>query len=70
MSVCMQKSERTMCAKKFIFLNPAACSCENGTYLESTIDYLAAISYEIIDTPKNRSNNNCFSKKYFNKFFY
>ena len=41
-----------MCAKKFIFLNPAACSRENGKYLGSIIDDLTVISDKIIDTKK------------------
>ena len=69
MSVYMQKSERTVCAKKFRFLNPAACSCKNGKYLGSTIDDLAAVSYEIIDTPKIVPTTTASAKSTSTNFF-
>ena len=47
---CNNPKEHVMCEKDI--LNPAACTCENGKYLDSTIDGSVITCGEIIEVTK------------------
>ena len=64
-SVNIQKNIK--CEKKNYIWNPAACSCENGKYLESIIDDSVITCDEIINASGSVSRNvtSTVSKKNF-----
>ena len=48
----MQKSKKTPCVQKKFFLNPSACTFENGKYLENIIGDTVIMCDEVTEVTK------------------